>query len=427
MDNTFDFDEPFQLKVLGLLFTGSLSSASLEPHHFHNPILGEICESILHLRANYGILTPPMLQSHLLRKKAFQDPDDKEELLLVLPDVFVPILVSEQAYVRDGVRQFIRVRQYHQRVRQAVDLFQNGDTDILTKLDSIFQTPIPTGDQTNPGSYYFSSLPERLTRRLKRPNVLRSLIPALDESLKYGGFANQCICVFVGLLSTGKSFSTLHMALASILQAKKTVFYSLEMSEEEVTDRLDASLSGIKTYDLRDHAEEVNRAITLRKSLFGDNLFIQPMRSGQTKISDIRAHLRYLEQTDFVPEVVVLDHMNLMHPERLSQEGRHRDLGSVYVDLKGLAQERNLWVFTAHQANRLGYRVDVLTNEHIAHSLEGPQNATYVITINRTDEEAQEGKARLYIAKDQVGMDKKIIPISTDYARGAFFTRRARV
>ncbi len=277
------------------------------------------------------------------------------------------------------------------------------------------------------GSFYFSSVSTRIERRRRPPNILRSLIPPLDACLKYGGFSRQSLTFFVGLLGTGKSFALLHMAMASVLQRHKTIYYSLEMSEEELEDRLDSAFAGVKTYDLRENAEQVARALELRKRLFGDNLLIQCLPAGVTKVSDIRAHLVLAAREHFVPDVIVVDHLGLLQSEILSREGRHRDLGAISVDLKGLSRQHDLWVISAAQANRLGYQAELLTNEHTAHSLEGPQNADYVITINRNMEEKADGKARLYLAKDRNGIDSKIIPIHTNFPKGALYSRRARV
>ena len=425
MERTFDFDEPFQIKVLALLLTSHVPATTVQPSYFINPILSAVCDSVLALRAEYGTCTASMVETHLLRKKDFQDREYKRELLDILPDVFAEIPAPEQRYVSDLAVQFSRLQGHRLRLMQAVELVQRSDTESLSQLDALFAHPIPNGHVRAPREFYFSSAEKRANaRKFERPDVLRSMIPGLDACLKGGGFARKTLTLFAGLPSTGKSFSLSHMAIMSLIQRKRTVFYSVELSKEEIEDRMDAQLSGIQTYDIRNQADTVSAALALRQKMFGDNLIVIPLLPGQARVSDIRNDILDLGREGFPPEVVVVDYAGRLRSETMTREGRHRDLGLIYIDLMGLGAEFNLWMVTAAQCNRMGMRVPLLTTEVLADSFEGAMHPDYVITINRTDEEAAAEIARLYIAKNRIGPDKLIIDMATDFKTGTFFTRR---
>jgi replicative DNA helicase len=426
VDRVFDFSESAQVQVLNLLFAAKLSPSVIEATYFHNPILSEICESILTLQRSYTLVTESMLETHLLRKPFFKEQEYRTELAEILPNIFVVMPKHEQQFIMDLALQFARLQAWHRRLREGQDIWhtQNGTT--VEQLDALFATPLTTGKPVEIGTFYFSSLRDRLQARQRVADVLHSFIPGLDMSLKGGGFARQTLTTFLALTKTGKSFALGHMAMAAVIQKKNTVLYSLEMSESEITERFDAMLSGTRTYDLREHGHVVARAVELHQHLFGDVLLITPLRAGQGKVSEIRAHLTLAGQAGFIPEVIVLDHMNLMDADALSREGRQQDLGAIYVGMKGVSQEWNGWVFTGAQANRLGYHVELITEEHMAHTFQGAHNSDYVISINRTKEEDDREKARLYKALDRHGRGRQVIEIDTMYAKGAFFTRKAK-
>jgi hypothetical protein len=426
--HTYDFGEEFQHKLLGLIFAGALGPPVVIPRYFQNPIHAELCAAIIQLRQAYSDLTPAMLEEHLLGKRFFKDRDYREELLDILPRIRQPLKKAERAYLFDLAYKFARLEQYREFFRKGVDLLQDGNEETLANLDALFADLAlvsANGDGAGEmGYFYFSSLAERLKERDRYPEVLRPFIPNLEKCLANQGFAKEELVVFAGLASSGKSFALLHMANMALVQKKKVVFYSLEMTEEKLATRLDAAYTGFPTSEIRANNDAVQARLMQIQKMFGDNILFKKMKAGFTRLSDLRAHLDLLKFKGFTPEVLILDYINLMRPETPTREGRHRDLGDVYIGLKGLQQERHLWAFTAAQSNRAGFNSPLITIKDFADSFEGGMHADVVISINRNDDEAEQEKVRLYVAKDRDGVDKKTIVISTNYAKGAFFSRK---
>ncbi len=427
MQQTFTFDEPFQLKVLGLLHTGALSLSQVQPTCFFNPIFAEICASIILLRTQYGDATPAMIEAHLLRKDLFKDREYQLELQEYLADVFHSIPATETQYVTDLVDEFVRFHAYEQRLKQGIELLQRQDPSSLSGLDALFAQPVASNGYNKPsGDFYFSSFAERLERRRQVPDVLKTFIPPLDLLMSDGGIVRQNMTLIAGLTTQGKTFFLGHVALAAVIQKKKTWFISLEMTTDQIEARFDAALSGVKTRELRGDAEKVRESLAWREQAFGDILYVEKMR-GATTVARIRERFQELVRQGFRPEVVILDYLNRMRPAHRSPEGHYRDLGSVVEDYTNFAEEENLWPFLGAQINRQGFKADLLTSEHMGGTFEGAQIAHNIFTINRTREEADQNKLRIYVDKARTDEAQKIIPISTDYARGQFYTRRERV
>jgi replicative DNA helicase len=425
VESTYDFGETFQTKLLSLTYAGLIAPPTINPSYFTNPILSEICDSILTLRQEYADITHEMLRTHLFRKRTFKDKEYKEELLGIFPSIFKAVKPQERAYLFDLAFKFAKLQQYRDFFRQGVDILQDQNTESLEQLDQLFaETSMITKTNDEIGDFYFSSLTSRLRTRNQHPEVLSTLIPALDKCLANGGISKGELLVFAGLASQGKSFALLHMAQVALLQMKKVVFYSLEMEAEKVATRLDAAFSGLFTHSIKDHGDIVEARISSLMKQFGDNLLIKRMAAGHTRISDIQAHLDTLKFKSFVPEVLILDYINLMRPESNTREGRHRDLGEVYIGLKGLGQQRNMYPITAAQSNRTGFNAPLITIQHFADTFEGGMHADIIVTLNRDDDEAQQEKIRLYVAKDRDGVDKRIIHGYTNYSKGAFWSRK---
>lgn len=417
------FDNLFQHKLLSLVRDGGITAASIDITCFQNPILAEICSALGTLQEQKIFpITKRMLYNQALKSRMFRDKEYQEDLKDSLDLMYKPCKDSEKLYIVRSLRDFNRLQTYKQALLRAEELLQDPDDGTLRQLDDIFagQLVVESLDDSM-GDFYFSGLIERLKERRKQPDVIRSLIPPLDKCLDDGGFAAEEINLFVGLPSAGKSFALLHMAKSAIVQKKKVLMISLEMTTGKLASRLDAAYAGVRAHELREHSAVLQAKLKTYYQRFGDALLLKKMPAGQTSVQDIRNHIHTLHLRGFKPDVLILDYMNLMAPARRSREGRHRDLGQVYIDLKGLIQDHHMWLFTAAQSNREGNNVKVITMGNLADSFEGSMHADVVISLNRSDEEASRERIRLYLAKDKNGVDKKVIDGSTNYARGVFW------
>ena len=91
--------------------------------------------------------------------------------------------------------------------------------------------------------------------------------------------------------------------------------------------------------------------------------------------------------------------------ERLAQE------------LRGMSSEYNLLVWTATQTNREGKKVDIITDSELADSYGKMRVCDLVFSVNQTENEFDQGKARLFLMKSRNGRARFIIPTKIDYSR----------
>ena len=418
---TYQFSKPFQRKLAAYILSDALPLLNhevIQPTYFEDPFIAAIiARAQSYTKVVDGSVSLKILYD--LFKQEAQD-DDWPHYQHAFKLLRQPVAEGDRAYVLSAATEFARTQNYKVVLRQGIELLKQGklsDLDKALEQATVFGKNVLNGT----GSLYFQDVAKRLAHR-ETPVVIKSFIRGLDEALEDNGYGRQELHLFAALPSIGKSFALDHMAKVAVIQKKKVVLYTLEMSEAKVASRLDASFSGVNIRELREHREVVRSKVEQAGRKFGESLIIKEFPAGICRVSDLRAHLHSLKMLGFVPEVVIVDYVNILATGR-SREGRHRDLGQVYVDLRGLAQQLNLWLFTAAQSNRGGYDAELLTMKNLAESFEGAATADTVVTLNRTDEEARREGMRLYLAKDRNGIDKRIITIKTNYAKGAFYRR----
>jgi len=206
-------------------------------------------------------------------------------------------------------------------------------------------------------------------------DLLFKLPGVLGETI--GTFERGWLFAFVGSSGTGKSWWLMLTALRALFAGLNVVFISMEMSERQMTRRIQHWINGQPTKKWEGELEipffdrqgNVNYKTITRKKLTIQNalqksqalkrsaivrgntfkLITYPSRT--VTMSDIDAYLYNLEHYEnFVPDVIVTDYADKVKPDDTRQQRRHQ-LSDIWEAHKAMAQKRNCLVVTASQSN----------------------------------------------------------------------------
>ena len=117
------------------------------------------------------------------------------------------------------------------------------------------------------------------------------------------------------------------------------------------------------------------------------------------------------------PDVVIVDYADLLRGH--GQEKRH-ELEGIYEDLRGLAGEYELPVWTASQANRSALEEDVIDASKIAESYGKVMVADFIISLSRKVQDKLAGTGRWHIIKNRFGPDGITLPSKMNTSNGQF-------
>jgi len=192
-----------------------------------------------------------------------------------------------------------------------------------------------------------------------------------------GGWQKQDLIYIASRPSMGKTAISIHFAKMAAKRGFKVLFFSLEMSDISITDRLILGETSIdpETWrngritenDLQEY-EDISRSIKAWKLKVYDKPGIKP-----SEISSICRKEK--------PDIIIIDYIQLMRADSNKHQNRNLELGSISRDLKGLAKEFDLPVMALAQLNRgidaRGSKVPVLSDLRDSGELE--QDADIVI------------------------------------------------
>lgn len=245
---------------------------------------------------------------------------------------------------------------------------------------------------------------DRLEDLHKNQSGLRGLptgFSDLDNLLS--GFQDSNLIILAARPGTGKTALALNIAQnASVLYKKKVGFFSLEMSKEELVDRLLVGQADIDAWRLKtgrlteDDFAKISHAMGV---LAEAQIFIDDT-PGLT-INEIRTKARRLTMENNI-DMFVVDYLQLAQGH--TKDNRVQEVAEISQGLKNLARELRVPVLSLAQLSRAvearGTKEPQLSDLRESGSIE--QDADVVMFLYRADEDIRE-QIKLKIAKHRGG------------------------
>lgn len=168
-----------------------------------------------------------------------------------------------------------------------------------------------------------------------------------------GGLYNGEAIGIAGRPAHGKTAVSIHMALQIALRGIPVMFFTLEMSEEQMMNRIIASLTDISTDSLRktgmNAAERNMLEQVIREKLAAMPLSIIYLSSPRPE--DIRAHVM-LGVKNGTCAVAFVDYLHLMNTDMKKSDNLVNAVGANTNAIKQLAVDANIPIVLVSQMNR---------------------------------------------------------------------------
>lgn len=211
-----------------------------------------------------------------------------------------------------------------------------------------------------------------LIEELKRTPKLETGLPELDATLR-GGVPRGTLSTFMGCAKSGKSNWLVHIAGTAMQLGVSVAFATLELSELLVAYRVKANLTGTPLAALINGQQE--QAMRDLAAMTIAPLNICHFAPGAT-VGEIASWLDELDG----PQLLCVDYADLMMGEGKRTYEQMRD---VYQKLRELAEQRQIWVWTATQATREAHGSKNMGLKHVAGSIEKARLADLFLTFTK--------------------------------------------
>lgn len=413
----FDFDAEFQTKVAAFAIRDDgfmrRTSHLLKPEFFEN--VGEAILVNIALRHVKKYRSVPDATSMRLAikddatAKVIRRDDVKEVTKAYTALYEVPLRNRE--FVEERVARFAKHQAMGNAIMRSVDLRETGDFD---KIDKLMREATSVGLNEDGDSYdYFSQIAQRTEERMDKasgkrpPQGITTGIPKMDELLYHRGWGRKELTSIMGGAKAGKSTALIFHAKSAAMAGFNVLHVTLEMGATIVADRLDACITETLMKELVNNTHGIRKKIEEIMTTKHGHLEIREFPSGTLTSGALRQLIeRYKspgrntdgsERPPIQFDLIVVDYADIMAP-MYRTDNVIENSKSVYIDLRAIATEENAAVLTATQTNREGYKSAVAKAEHVAEDFNKVRTVDLLISINKTEEEAKRGEARLYFA-----------------------------
>ena len=274
-------------------------------------------------------------------------------------------------------KDLVAARKYRRALQKTTEMQEDiaGMTANLTELAELAVDDEEMQEQTS-----IKAQCKELLDQLENntpPEVFPTGISGLDRLIG-GGFQRGRVAVFASETSGGKSIALIQTATRALLDGKKPMVFSLEMSATDVISRMVANVSGHPVIPAS--AKPSKMAVQKWGEAIGrikdSNAIVFDQIAG---VDEIESACRNEHRAGGL-DVVVVDYLQLCQsPEGSKAETREQQVSEVVRRLKLLALNLNVCVLTASQLNDKG---ELRESRSIGH------HADYVLHIDHSDDEA---------------------------------------
>ena len=310
-------------------------------------------------------------------------------------------------FVKEKSLEFCKNQVVKNAIMESVELLEVQKYD---EIKTIIDDAMKAGVETDIGHEYITGLEERLSKqtRVCLPTQWDSVNDLMD-----GGLAGGELGVIVAPAGIGKSWTLQALGAHAVAKGKTVLHYTLELNAQYVGLRYDTIVSGQPTGNLQYYKEEVQQKISKLKG----ELIIKYYPTRSASVNTLAAHIQQCEMRNLKPDMIIVDYADIMKSTQHFNEKRHQ-LGHIYEELRGMAGEFDVPVWTASQANRSALEEDVIGADKVSEDYSKVMTADFVMSMSRKVEDKIANTGRFHVIKNRFGPDGITFPATINTNTG---------
>ena len=309
----------------------------------------------------------------------------------IVPQLFTHEKIDDE-WLIDNTEKWCQDRAIYNSIMESISII-DGKHESLTKnaLPDLLTKALSVAFDTNVGHDYV----ENAEQRWEFYNTEEDRIPFdLDyfNKITKGGVPNKTLNIALAGTGVGKSLFMCHVAASSLVAGNNVLYITMEMAEERIAERIDANLLNIPIDQLANQSKDMftEKVKNLARKTTG-RLVVKEYPTGSAHAGHFRALLNELKlKKQFVPDVIFIDYLNICASSRMKGMGgainSYTYVKAIAEELRGLAVEFDVPVFSATQTTRSGYGNSDVGLEDTSESFGLPATADLMFALISTEE-----------------------------------------
>ena len=294
-------------------------------------------------------------------------------------------LDSDPKWLLDVTEKFCKDRAVHNAVLDGIRILDKKDIKRTPEaIPGILADALAVSFDQHIGHDYIDDADDRFKWYHTKETKYQFDLDYMNRATK-GGVPSKTLNIALAGTGVGKSLFMCHCASAYLAQGLNVLYITLEMAEERIAERIDANLLDVTMDDLHTMPKDLydNKIEKIRKKT-GGKLIIKEYPTASAHSGHFRALFNELAlKKSFKPDVVFIDYLNICASSRFKggNIGSYFYIKAIAEELRGLAVEFNVPLFSATQTTRTGFMSTDIGLEDTAESFGLPATADFMFAI----------------------------------------------
>lgn len=412
----YNFGAPFQRKIAALImcdktFLPSYRTA-VDPKFFSSPVHYMIVTAICKLfDSTSAVPTFESLYEEINGDREISQ--DQKSAAFAEMDELRTVDLSDSPVVVAKTVEFGRRQAMTVALIQSSDMLALGDIEGIDAL--IAEASMVGTDMESLGTFYISEMDSRSEKAISDV-VVPTMFRGVDRALR-GGLHGGQIGAVAGPMKRGKSMVLQNICAVTASLGKVPYYYSFELSEPFVQERLDARLTGIPMDLVGQHWDKVRAKLETIRGRRGE-IVIKGAPAYSYSARKIEEHVKLVHRTRGLwPDMIIVDYLDIMESWGSTAYEVYDKQGVAVAELRSLAQKWDIPVWTAIQTSSASLNAESVDESHLSESKKKGHALDFLMTISQTKEERAENLLRLSVVLNRIGRAQFDVPCRIDYTR----------
>ena len=371
----------------------------IDSKYFDGPYYRYLVENIKEFHRNYG-----EIPSYDTLAQKIMAENIKDTTTTIHMDTLKRVKEHELKdieWIKDIAMDFCRQQVLKREMVIVQKMLDNGEFGNFPKIVEIFQKATQVGVTTDVVDV-FENILGALEKDSRVP--IPTGIIGIDNLLK-GGLALGELGVVLAPTGIGKSTLLTLFANTAYNNNHNVLQIFFEDNINNILLKHYTIWTGISPDEQPDRKEEVLQIVKQKETESKGQLKLLKLPSAGITISDIKSKLRKLASEGFKPDLLIIDYVDCICPERASSGEEWKGEGTIMRTLEAMTDEFGVAIWTATQGNRDSISSEVVTTDQMGGSIKKAQIGHVVLSVGKTIEQKEHKLATLSLLKSRIGTD----------------------
>ena len=297
---------------------------------------------------------------------------------------------ADEQWLTETTEKFCKDRAVHNAVLSGIKILDGKDKKQTAEaIPHILSDALAVSFDKSVGHDYIEDAEDRFKWYHTKEKRYQFDLDYMNRITK-GGVPSKTLNIALAGTGVGKSLFMCHVASSYLLQGLNVLYITLEMAEERIAERIDANLLDVTMEDLHDMPQQLyeGKISKLREKTQGQ-LVIKEYPTASAHSGHFKSLMNELAlKKSFRPDVIFIDYLNICASSRFKggNISSYFYVKAIAEELRGLAVEFNVPIFSATQTTRTGYVSTDIGLEDTSESFGLPATADFMFALISNEE-----------------------------------------